>query len=788
MEAPAAAAPPGRPWLRMVGAAALLAVAYLALAPAGLAVAAVEVPVTPVGVAAAIVVSAALAAGAIALAVGVAGLEQPLRGLVTGSRRSAGRIALPVIAVILAQVVAAPLLEGLAFRLGLRGTTSLSGPGPGYGIALLLACLAIVEAPWMEEVCFRGFLFTGLQRRFGFWPAALVSAFAWSAVHREAMVLAAFTVVGVSLAWLRQRTGSVRAGILLHGLWNTFATWSSVGWAPVLPADALLLATLALSRPDWTFGPLPPLRTALAWPNRLARWLCDGLPQRPRLGARSVAAAGLLLLAAYGVETAGRYGRLGVPAQRHALLIGVPAMLLLAGAAASTARRWRPPGALALAGAGGALVDAAARTVTALGGWPGASQVTPAAALLIAWWLWGVSRSAAPVGVRRSAAAASLLYMGSLILLVPTGLWEVPWQSATLLGAAGAMACMGLAATAGEGGARRPVPRLRVELAGRALGVATVVGIAVVSAAIVSIPHPGVLAAGAQAPARPPGSCDPALVVPHAHLGVSGRGVVRSMLAMSSPQSCRPDGGIRIRVRLVAAGGRSLPVGLAGLAPVEVWTSSIGPDPAAGAMRDVRTRSAWCSTDPKPGPYTLTASVAGGSSVTAAAMICGPAPVSPALLRSIPLPPSRDRLALAGPSCYGRNDGLATAAGLVRSFVQERLAATAWAPSAAVDLARFTAAGARGYVTLRPGWEPPGTGMFVIAVYPSHAAARAWRGGPSTLRRARAALVIRRLPAGTRLHVYRDGNLVVFQIAPSAAAVSTLADYLQNATDAQCAP
>ncbi len=59
----------------------------------------------------------------------------------------------------------------------------------------------------------RGFLFSALARRFGFWPGALVSGVVWAGLHVEPGVLILFSAEGMLLAWLRRRTGSLLPGI-----------------------------------------------------------------------------------------------------------------------------------------------------------------------------------------------------------------------------------------------------------------------------------------------------------------------------------------------------------------------------------------------------------------------------------------------------------------------------------------------------------------------------------------------------------------------------------------------
>lgn len=92
-----------------------------------------------------------------------------------------------------------------------------------------LVVAAVVLAPLWEEVFFRGLLFTGMERRFGFWPAALVSSIAFGLVHFEgfsvgsAYLIGQTAVLGFVLAWLLRRTGTLLAPILAHALNNLVA-------------------------------------------------------------------------------------------------------------------------------------------------------------------------------------------------------------------------------------------------------------------------------------------------------------------------------------------------------------------------------------------------------------------------------------------------------------------------------------------------------------------------------------------------------------------------------------
>jgi len=125
-----------------------------------------------------------------------------------------------------------------------HGTTSIQTDDRALRYRMVIAVLAVLVAPWVEEVAMRGLLLGGLWSRFGFWPAAALSGFAWASIHLTPSVLILFTAEGMLLAWVRGRTRSILPGIGLHGAQNTLATATTGGgWAPV-PVAGLLLATL----------------------------------------------------------------------------------------------------------------------------------------------------------------------------------------------------------------------------------------------------------------------------------------------------------------------------------------------------------------------------------------------------------------------------------------------------------------------------------------------------------------------------------------------------------------
>lgn len=94
---------------------------------------------------------------------------------------------------------------------------------------VLIAVAAVLLAPVIEELLFRGIVLRGLMLRIGFWPAALVSSTCFGLFHAtgtgiEAVpVVVATAVFGLGLCLLTRRTGRLGPAIGVHALRNALA-------------------------------------------------------------------------------------------------------------------------------------------------------------------------------------------------------------------------------------------------------------------------------------------------------------------------------------------------------------------------------------------------------------------------------------------------------------------------------------------------------------------------------------------------------------------------------------
>lgn len=149
-----------------------------------------------------------------------------------GLRR--GRFARQAVFGIAAYVAFIPVFIGLVLaaallwrRLGIepvpqRHLFLLARPHSTWGYLYLGAFVACI-GPVFEEIFFRGYLFGALRKRWGILCAVLLSALLFSIIHFNAGVLLPVFGLGVLLAYVYERTGSLIAPIVIHVLQNSIA-------------------------------------------------------------------------------------------------------------------------------------------------------------------------------------------------------------------------------------------------------------------------------------------------------------------------------------------------------------------------------------------------------------------------------------------------------------------------------------------------------------------------------------------------------------------------------------
>lgn len=99
------------------------------------------------------------------------------------------------------------------------GFTSLTEP---YQYILAFITLVLM-APFAEELLFRGYLYGKLRQYVSIWGAMLITSLLFGAVHGQWNVGVDVFVLSLALTGLRETTGSIWAGVLVHMLKNGLA-------------------------------------------------------------------------------------------------------------------------------------------------------------------------------------------------------------------------------------------------------------------------------------------------------------------------------------------------------------------------------------------------------------------------------------------------------------------------------------------------------------------------------------------------------------------------------------
>ncbi|MBR2537655.1 MAG: CPBP family intramembrane metalloprotease [Hyphomicrobium sp.] len=87
----------------------------------------------------------------------------------------------------------------------------------------MIALAAVVGAPIAEEVLFRGLMYGVLRTSpFGKVAAAAITAIVWASVHAQYSLYGIFGIalIGLYLAWVREKTGGLLAPIICHAAYN----------------------------------------------------------------------------------------------------------------------------------------------------------------------------------------------------------------------------------------------------------------------------------------------------------------------------------------------------------------------------------------------------------------------------------------------------------------------------------------------------------------------------------------------------------------------------------------
>jgi membrane protease YdiL (CAAX protease family) len=97
----------------------------------------------------------------------------------------------------------------------------LAPAGITFWGGVAMAMMVCLVAPFVEEVLFRGILYTWLRRRWGVAVSSVVSGICFSLLHGIVWLIPAIALLGVLLAVIYEKSGSIWPSIVTHATFNT---------------------------------------------------------------------------------------------------------------------------------------------------------------------------------------------------------------------------------------------------------------------------------------------------------------------------------------------------------------------------------------------------------------------------------------------------------------------------------------------------------------------------------------------------------------------------------------
>jgi uncharacterized protein len=93
-----------------------------------------------------------------------------------------------------------------------------------WGAMIGMFIATAIVAPVVEELTLRSVLYGWLRKHLSPVIAGIISAAAFAALHGSLVLLPGTFLVGLTLAWTYERSGSIFPGMLVHGCFNAIST------------------------------------------------------------------------------------------------------------------------------------------------------------------------------------------------------------------------------------------------------------------------------------------------------------------------------------------------------------------------------------------------------------------------------------------------------------------------------------------------------------------------------------------------------------------------------------
>jgi membrane protease YdiL (CAAX protease family) len=133
------------------------------------------------------------------------------------------------LAATIAQVLVVVALHMFGLPLG-NNTDTISDSRDDLGTLIVLVLMAVVVAPVVEELLFRGLVLRSLRSRFAVWPAIVIQGLIFGAIHLQLgaglenlTVIGALAAVGMVFGFAADRAGRIGPAVVGHALFNGVA-------------------------------------------------------------------------------------------------------------------------------------------------------------------------------------------------------------------------------------------------------------------------------------------------------------------------------------------------------------------------------------------------------------------------------------------------------------------------------------------------------------------------------------------------------------------------------------
>ena len=82
---------------------------------------------------------------------------------------------------------------------------------------------AVVIAPLVEEIFFRGFMYQAFRKSMSVWPAAILASLVFGIAHIDSAIIIPIALIGMILLGIYRWTGNLWSSIITHAGYNTIA-------------------------------------------------------------------------------------------------------------------------------------------------------------------------------------------------------------------------------------------------------------------------------------------------------------------------------------------------------------------------------------------------------------------------------------------------------------------------------------------------------------------------------------------------------------------------------------